>query len=122
MQMRQNQKILQHLLTQHRSLYLPNNSPTCSPCAVKVQCQEDFVVLVYIWEKEGISDSPLHSILKCNYANEVNIDAATPPAPFTLFSQKFSQGFIVCRSCASWKGLFYFEAHLGERRGDSFLL
>ena len=58
-----------------------------------------------------------HSILKCNYANEAKLEGATRPGPFALFSRKFTQGFSVCRRCASWKGLFDFGVRLGER-GD----
>ena len=63
-----------------------------------------------------------HSILKCNYANEVNLEGDTRPGPFALFSPKFAQGFLVCRSCASWKGCLDFGAHLGGRGNESFLL
>ena len=65
-----------------------------------------------------------HSILKCNYANEVksrDLSSATRPAPFALFSPKFARGFLVCRRCASWKGFFDFGARLGGRGEESFL-
>ena len=44
---------LEVLLFPGRLPYSPQNSPTCSPCAIDVHPGKDFSILGRVWEREG---------------------------------------------------------------------